>query len=62
MKGSSSFFTAVLFATVQAALASNVVDLDPKNFDKIVLSGKPALVEFFAVSVIPIKLSPMDCC
>ena len=29
--------------------ASNVVDLDPKNFDSVVIkSGKPALVEFFA--------------
>lgn len=29
--------------------ASNVIDLDPKNFDSIVTnSGKPALVEFFA--------------
>jgi len=27
------------------------VDLHPKNFDEVVLkSGKPALVEFFAVS------------
>lgn len=27
---------------------SAVIDLIPSNFDKIVLSGKPALVEFFA--------------
>lgn len=27
---------------------SEVIDLIPSNFDKIVLSGKPALVEFFA--------------
>jgi hypothetical protein len=31
-----------------AALASNVIDLTPANFDDIVGSGKPALVEFFA--------------
>ncbi|KAI9713059.1 MAG: Protein disulfide-isomerase-like 2-2 [Bogoriella megaspora] len=35
-------------ATV-GALASSVIDLDPTNFDSVVLkSGKPALVEFFA--------------
>lgn len=32
--------------------ASNVVDLDPRNFDKEILKGgRPALVEFFAVSI-----------
>ncbi|KAF7570326.1 Thioredoxin domain-containing protein [Pyrenophora tritici-repentis] len=31
------------------AAASSVIDLEPSNFDKVVLkSGKPALVEFFA--------------
>jgi len=35
--------------TVFGAAASAVLDLDPSNFDDIVLkSGKPALVEFFA--------------
>ncbi|KAF3930481.1 Thioredoxin [Dactylella cylindrospora] len=37
----------LLYATL--SVASNVVDLTPKNFDDIVLkSGKPALVKFFA--------------
>jgi protein disulfide-isomerase A6 len=41
------FLTSAL--TVLGAVASNVVDLNPSNFDEIVLkSGKPALVEFFA--------------
>jgi len=31
-----------------AAVASNVIDLTPANFDEFVDSGKPALVEFFA--------------
>jgi len=30
------------------ALASNVLDLDPSNFDSLIGKGKPALVEFFA--------------
>jgi hypothetical protein len=34
--------------TAQSVLASNVIDLTPSNFDAIVDSGKPALVEFFA--------------
>jgi len=35
--------------TVVGAVASNVIDLTPSNFDEVVLkSGKPALVEFFA--------------
>lgn len=40
-----------LFASLaySAAAISSVIDLEPKNFDSIVLkSGKPALVEFFA--------------
>ncbi|BFZ59479.1 hypothetical protein YB2330_000489 [Saitoella coloradoensis] len=37
-----------LLLTASAALASNVVDLTPSNFDEIVGSGKPALVEFYA--------------
>lgn len=44
----TQFFTAA-FALVGAAVASDVVDLTPDNFDDVVLkSGKPALVEFFA--------------
>ena len=42
---------AALFATlaIGAAAISDVIDLKPDNFDKIVLkSGKPSLVEFFA--------------
>ena len=43
----ANIFTAAL-ALVGGSLAS-VIDLDPSNFDSIVLeSGKPALVEFFA--------------
>ncbi|TFK85989.1 protein disulfide isomerase [Polyporus arcularius HHB13444] len=41
-----TFFAAVL--SVSGALASNVIDLTPDNFDEIVGKGKPALVEFFA--------------
>ena len=40
-----------LFATLAtgASAISDVIDLKPDNFDKIVLkSGKPSLVEFFA--------------
>ncbi|KAL7266548.1 hypothetical protein RUND412_010903 [Rhizina undulata] len=49
MKAFGSFFTlSSLLAVV--VHASNVVDLTPDNFDDVVLkSGKPALVEFFAV-------------
>jgi protein disulfide-isomerase A6 len=42
-----SLLLAALSATLSLA-ASEVIDLIPTNFDKIVLSGKPALVEFFA--------------
>lgn len=31
-----------------SAFASNVLDLTPENFDKTILAGTPALVEFFA--------------
>jgi malate/lactate dehydrogenase len=48
MKGFGAFFS---FAFAAVAAASNVIELTPKNFDEVVLkSGKPALVEFFAVS------------
>lgn len=51
MKGLKTFLSAAFFAICQVTVASNVVDLHPANFDEIVLkSGKPALVEFFAVS------------
>jgi len=51
MKGFESLFS---LAFVAVAAASNVIDLTPKNFDDVVLkSGKPALVEFFAVSLAP---------
>jgi protein disulfide-isomerase A6 len=45
MRLSLSLFAAAFLAT---ALASNVVDLIPDNFDKIIGQGTPALVEFFA--------------
>ena len=35
---------------------SEVVDLIPSNFDKFALSGKPALVEFFAPWCVMLKL------
>lgn len=51
MKGFGSFIT--VFSSVLTLVgASNVVDLDPRNFDKEILKGgRPALVEFFAVSI-----------
>lgn len=51
MKGFGSFVT--VFSSVLTLVgASNVVDLDPRNFDKEILKGgRPALVEFFAVSI-----------
>jgi len=45
MKFPLSIFSLSLLA---GALASNVLDLDPSNFDSIIGQGKPALVEFFA--------------
>jgi protein disulfide-isomerase A6 len=48
MKGFGALFSFACLAVASAK--SNVIDLTPKNFDEIVLkSGKPALVEFFAV-------------
>ncbi|KAM5543624.1 hypothetical protein V8D89_002875 [Ganoderma adspersum] len=41
-----TFLAAVL--SVGTALASNVLELTPDNFDTIIGQGKPALVEFFA--------------
>ncbi|KAI8619205.1 protein disulfide isomerase [Chytriomyces sp. MP71] len=37
-----------LLACVGLALASNVIDLTPSNFDKVIDGSKPALVEFYA--------------
>jgi hypothetical protein len=49
MRGFSSLFS--LASLLALVTASNVLDLTPENFDKEILkSGKPALVEFFAVS------------
>ncbi|KAI0280771.1 thioredoxin-like protein [Russula aff. rugulosa BPL654] len=45
MKFSLSIFSLSLLA---GALASNVLDLDPSNFDSVIGQGKPGLVEFFA--------------
>jgi protein disulfide-isomerase A6 len=45
MRVSISFLFAAAIAVVTA---SNVVDLTPDNFDDVVGTGKPALVEFFA--------------
>jgi len=45
MKFSLSILSLSLLA---GTLASNVLDLDPSNFDSLIGQGKPALVEFFA--------------
>lgn len=50
MKVYATFLSGLTF--VATVIASNVVDLTPKNFDEIILkSGKPSLVEFYAVSL-----------
>ncbi|CAL1698925.1 unnamed protein product [Somion occarium] len=46
MKFSFTLFAAVV--SLGGALASNVIELNPDNFDTIIGQGKPALVEFFA--------------
>lgn len=43
MKFAFSLFAAVV--TLGGAWASNVIELDPDNFDSVVGQGKPALVE-----------------
>ena len=45
MKFSLSIFSLSLLA---GALASNVLDLDPSNFDSVIGQGKPGLVELCA--------------
>jgi len=47
MKFSLSIFSLSLLA---GALASNVLDLDPSNFDSVIGQGKPGLVELCADS------------
>ncbi|KAF9815482.1 hypothetical protein IEO21_04579 [Rhodonia placenta] len=46
MKFAFSFLAAAL--SLGSALASNVIELTPDNFDAVIGQGKPALVEFFA--------------
>ncbi|KAJ3474292.1 hypothetical protein NLI96_g12540 [Meripilus lineatus] len=46
MKYSFALFAAIV--SLGSALASNVIDLTPDNFDEVIGKGKPALVEFFA--------------
>ena len=46
MKLLSSFFSLSLLA---GALASNVLDLDPSNFDSVIGQGKPGLVELYVL-------------
>ena len=41
------FISFLSLAFVAAVSASNVVDLDPSNFDSIIGQGKPALVELY---------------
>lgn len=56
MKGFGSFF-AVCSSLLVVVGASNVLDLGPNNFDKEILkSGKPSLVEFFAVSTLTLSI------
>ncbi|KAH9937970.1 protein disulfide isomerase [Amylocystis lapponica] len=43
-----SFAAFVAVASLGGALASNVLELTPDNFDDVIGHGKPALVEFFA--------------
>ena len=46
-------FSFTLFAAVVSlggALASNVLELNPNNFDEIIGKGKPALVELCVLS------------
>jgi len=38
----------LLLSLLAGSLASNVLDLDPSNFDSVIGQGKPGLVEFFA--------------
>ena len=45
MKFSLSILSLSLLA---GALASNVLDLDPSNFDRVIGQGKPALIELYA--------------
>jgi len=40
--------TLLTLAFAALATASNVLDLTPDNFDSVMLSGKPGMVEFFA--------------
>lgn len=48
--------------TAQSVLASNVIDLTPSNFDAIIDSGKPALVEFFAPWYVSPRALPLLHC
>ncbi|CAD6506076.1 BgTH12-07007 [Blumeria graminis f. sp. triticale] len=43
-----TFILALASASLSLASSSAVLDLIPKNFDEVIFSGKPALVEFFA--------------
>ena len=54
MKFPLSIFSLSLLA---GALASNVLDLDPSNFDSVIGQGKPALVELYA----SLSLTPASC-
>jgi hypothetical protein len=57
MKGLDLLFTLFCFSTA-ASDQSHVVNLDPSNFDEIVIkSGKPSLVKFFAVRALSISIT-----
>ena len=48
MKAFTAFAT---LASLAIASASNVITLDPKNFDSVIYGGTPSLVEFYAVCI-----------
>lgn len=58
MKGFTTLFS---LASLALATASNVITLTPKNFDAVVLqSGKPTLVEFYAVRYHPTSFATVE--
>lgn len=56
MKYSFALFAAIV--SLGSALASNVIDLTPDNFDEVIGKGKPALVELYVVLFIAVLLGP----
>ncbi|KAJ3406338.1 hypothetical protein HDV05_006063 [Chytridiales sp. JEL 0842] len=54
MRFVAPFLGALLGLCLTSTIASNVVTLDPKNFDKVIDGSKDALVEFYAPSLAPV--------